>query len=58
MKITLIKDGVVENIAEVESLEKANQLFSKYYTVKVTGNEQIGYLFDGVKFTPPQQEGV
>ena len=50
MRVTLIKDGKVENIIEIESFEKAEAIFNDY-TCLVTFDEEIGDLYDGSTFT-------
>lgn len=49
MKVTLINNCIVENIIEIESLEKANSLFPQFICLE-TKEEQVGWEYDGSSF--------
>lgn len=58
MDVFLVKDGVVENIVVVESMESAVSLFPDYIVVDATNGEaSIGWRYAEGLFAPPAATG-
>lgn len=54
MVFVLVKDGVVEHCVAVNSVADLVELYPEHQIIEQTGSENIGWIYDGVTFTSPQ----
>jgi len=54
MICVLVKDGVIEHCIAVDDIEHdLREIYPEHLIMERTGEETIGWSFDGVGFTPP-----
>ena len=54
MVFVIVKDGKVEHCISVDSIADLTDIYTEHQIIEQTGNENVGWLFDGVTFTAPQ----
>lgn len=54
MVIVGIRDGVVELCVAVEDLVMLQAMYPEHVLIEQSGDENVGWTYDGVSFTPPQ----
>ena len=55
MVIIGVKDGVVEICVSVDDTLVLQQMYPEHQLMAQVGGENIGWTFDGVTFTPPEE---
>lgn len=58
MHVVLIIGGVVDNVIEADSLDRAAQFYPDHVCIERVGLEGPNWLFDGLTFTPPAPSPV
>lgn len=53
MVIIGIKNGVVELCVSVDDMQTLAEMYPEHLFIQRTGDENIGWNYDGVTFTPP-----
>lgn len=53
MVYVLIKNGVVEHCVAVNSLADLVEYYPEHKIIEQTGDENIGWTYDGATFSPP-----
>lgn len=54
MIFVLAKDGVVEHCVAVNSEADLVEIYPEHQIIEQTGDENIGWTYDGVSFSPPE----
>ena len=54
MIFVLIKGGVVEHCIAVNSIADLVEYYPEHQIIEQTGEENVGWTYDGVTFTAPQ----
>lgn len=54
MIFVMVKDGVVEHCISVDSIDDLVEIYTEHQIIEQTGDENIGWTYDGVTFTAPQ----
>lgn len=49
----IVKDNIVIECIAVNSIADLIEIYTEHEIVERTGNENIGWTYDGVNFTPP-----
>lgn len=55
MIFVLIKDGLVEHCIAVNGIEDLVEFYPEHLILEQVGEENVGWAYDGVTFTPPQE---
>jgi len=53
MVFVLVKDGVIEHCVAVNSAADLAEYYPEHQIIEQTGDENIGWTYDGVSFTAP-----
>lgn len=53
MIFVLVKDGLVEHCIAVNGIEDLVEYYPEHTIIERTGEETIGWTYDGVTFSPP-----
>ena len=49
----IVKDGVVVECVTVSSINDLTEIYTEHQIIEQTGEETIGWTYDGVTFTAP-----
>lgn len=49
----MVKDGLVEHCTSVNSRDDLVEIYTEHEIIEQTGNETVGWKYDGVNFTVP-----
>lgn len=55
MVVILVLNGVVEHCVAVNSFDDVRDYYPEHTILEQVGDENIGWTYDGVTFTPPQE---
>jgi hypothetical protein len=47
------RDGLVEECISVDSIAQLEEIYTEHKIIERTGDETVGWKFDGVTFTAP-----
>jgi len=53
MIYVLVKDGIVEHVISVDSIDDLTSIYPEHKIIKQVDNETIGWTYDGANFTQP-----
>lgn len=53
MIFVIIKGGVVEQCISVDSIADLTDIYTEHEIIEQTGEENVGWTYDGVSFTAP-----
>lgn len=53
MTYVLVLNGVVEHCISVNSIDDLTPYYPQHLIIERTGDENIGWTFDGTTFSPP-----
>jgi len=53
MIFVLVKGGIVEHCVAVDGIEDLVEIYPEHEIIEQTGEENIGWTYDGVTFSPP-----
>lgn len=54
MVYVLVKNSVVEHCVSVNSIADLVEFYPEHLIIEQTGDENVGWTYDGVTFTAPQ----
>lgn len=54
MIFVLVKDGVVEHCVAVNSASDLIEYYPEHEIIERSGDENVGWTYDGVTFSPPE----
>lgn len=52
--VMVSKEGLVEHCISVDSINDLKDIYTEHQIIEQTGDETVGWTFDGVTFTAPQ----